>query len=138
MAGHGRQSSETTWKVKFSTAPQTADYLEHCLGRKSQYARSETLREGTATSEGRSEQGIPLMTSQDIKQLKDEDIIGFHRRLPPFRAKRMDWRLFPDLVQRQVIPAPHLAALPVLDGRFADIAGQRTEHFPNGYLDPDR
>jgi type IV secretion system protein VirD4 len=116
---------------------ETADYLQHCLGRKSDYARSETLREGTATSEGRSEQGIPLMTSQDIKQLKDEDIIGFHRLLPPFRAKRMDWRHFPDLVQRQTIPAPQLAALPVIDERFANIAGQRTERFPNGYIDPD-
>jgi type IV secretion system protein VirD4 len=116
---------------------ETADYLQHCLGRKSDYARSQTSREGTATSEGRSEQGIPLMTAQDIKQLKDEDIIGFHRLLPPFRAKRMDWRNFPDLVQRQTIPAPQLATLPVLDERFADFAGQRTEQFPNGYLDPD-
>jgi type IV secretion system protein VirD4 len=38
----------------------TAEYLERCLGRKSDYARSETLREGTETSEGRTEQGIPL------------------------------------------------------------------------------
>jgi hypothetical protein len=26
----------------------------------------------------------------DIHLLKDEDILGFHRLLPPFRAKRMD------------------------------------------------
>jgi type IV secretory pathway TraG/TraD family ATPase VirD4 len=88
---------------------QTADYLEHCLGRKSDYAHSHTMREGTETSQGRSEQGIPLMTAQDIKQLKDEDIIGFHRRLPPFLAKRMDWRRFPILLKRQVLPPPHLS-----------------------------
>ena len=29
------------------------------------------------------------MTAQAIKQMRDEDIIGFHRRMPPFRAKRM-------------------------------------------------
>jgi type IV secretion system protein VirD4 len=116
---------------------ETADYLQHCLGRRSDYARSETLREGTATSEGRSEQGIPLLTSQDIKQLKDEDIIGFHRLLPAFRAKRMDWRHFPDLVQKQAIPPPQLAMLPQLDDWFTDIALQRPERFPNGYIDPD-
>jgi type IV secretory pathway TraG/TraD family ATPase VirD4 len=87
---------------------ETADYLQHCLGRKSDYARSETLREGTATSEGRSEQGIPLMTAQDIKQLKDEDIIGFHRLLPPFRAKRMDWRNFPPLYKNRQCPPRNL------------------------------
>jgi type IV secretory pathway TraG/TraD family ATPase VirD4 len=116
---------------------ETADYLEHCLGRRSDYARSESLRDGTATTEGRSEQGVPLMTSQDIKQLKDEDIIGFHRLLPPFKAKRIDWRNFPALVQRRAIPAPQLAALPVLDERLADIALQRKAPFPHGFIDPD-
>jgi hypothetical protein len=77
------------------------------------------------------------MTAQDIKQLKDDDIIGFHRLLPPFRAKRMDWRDFPALMQRQAITPPQLAALPVLNERLADIAVQRTERFPNGYIDPD-
>jgi type IV secretory pathway TraG/TraD family ATPase VirD4 len=57
----------------------TADYLAHCLGRKSDYAHSQTILEGEETSEGRMEQGIPLMTAQEIKQLADEDIITFHR-----------------------------------------------------------
>ena len=116
---------------------ETADYLQHCLGRKSDYARSETLREGNATSEGRTEQGIPLMTSQDIKQLKDEDVIGFHRLLPPFRIKRMDWRNFPALRERQAIPPPFLATLPGLAEQFAALAMQRKEQFPNGYINPD-
>jgi hypothetical protein len=46
-------------------------------------------KEGAETSQGRSEQGVPLLTAQDIKQLQDEDMLGFHRLLPPFRAKRM-------------------------------------------------
>ncbi len=71
---------------------ETAEYLERCLGKKSDYAKSQTSREGMETSQGRSEQGIPLMTAWEIKQLKDEEIIGFHRLLPPFKAKRMDWR----------------------------------------------
>jgi type IV secretion system protein VirD4 len=116
---------------------ETADYLQHCLGRKSDYARSETLREGTATSEGRSEQGIPLMTAQDIKQLRDDDIIGFHRLLPPFRAKRIDWRNFPSLTLRQAIPAPQLATLPDLAASLFTPALERPQHFADGYIDPD-
>ena len=77
------------------------------------------------------------MTSQDIMRLRDEDIIGFHGLLPPFRAKRMDWRHFPALVERQAMPPPHLAALPVLAERLAAITSERQERFLNGYIDPD-
>jgi type IV secretory pathway TraG/TraD family ATPase VirD4 len=116
---------------------QTADYLEHCLGRRSAFAHSETLREGAATSEGKTEQGIPLMTSQEIKQLKDEDIIGFHRLLPPFRAKRMDWRHFPALVQRQALPPPQLAVLPALAEELTNTIVETPAPFPNDYINPD-
>jgi type IV secretion system protein VirD4 len=89
-----------------ATDQDTAEYLERCLGRRSDYAYSETLREGTETSEGRSEQGVPVLTAWDIKQLKDEDILIFHRSLAPIRAKRMEWRRYPLLVQRQALPPP--------------------------------
>src|SRR5205814_9723312 len=49
----------------------TAEYLEHRLGRKSAYAKSITLREGAESSQGRSEQGVPLLTAQEIMQMKD-------------------------------------------------------------------
>jgi type IV secretion system protein VirD4 len=116
---------------------ETADYLQHCLGRRSDYAHSETLREGTATSEGRTEQGIPLMTSQEIKQLKDEDIIGFHRLLPPFRAKRTDWRHYPILTKRRAIPPPHLPTLPELEKNLPLLPTERVAQFPNGFINPD-
>jgi type IV secretion system protein VirD4 len=93
---------------------ETAEYLERCLGRKSDYAHSQTIREGEETSQGRMEQGIPVLTAQEIKQLSDEDIIGFHRLLPPFRAKRMDWRNYPLLRKRRTLPAPPVPSLPVL------------------------
>ena len=112
---------------------QTADYLERCLGRRSEYAHSQTVRDGAKTSQGLSEQAVPLLTAQEIKQLRDEDILGFHRRLPPFQAKRMDWRRFPILTQRQRMPAPRLSILPQLE----DAAWQRTEHLPYEYIDPD-
>jgi type IV secretion system protein VirD4 len=114
----------------------TAKYLEDCLGRKSDYAHSETLREGTAPTEGRSEQGIPLLTAWEIKQLPDEDILGFHRRLPPFKATRMDWRHHPVLVKRSTLQPPTLSPLPVLDDTLPmlllDIADDLS-----GYIDPD-
>jgi type IV secretion system protein VirD4 len=116
---------------------QTADYLEHCLGKKSNYAHSEFMREGVKESLGLSEQGVPLMPSQEIKQLGDEDIIGFHRHLPPLRLKRMDWRRFPILTQRQRIPAPRLSALPQLEDSLQENAWQRPEQLTSPYIDPD-
>lgn len=114
----------------------TAEFLERCLGRRSEYAHSETRAgEGEHTSQALSEQPIPLMTAQEIKQLTDEEIIGFHRRLPPFRARRMDWRRFPILQQRRLLSAPRLTALPELK-RLPRTDWKRTELI-SGYLDPD-
>jgi type IV secretion system protein VirD4 len=112
---------------------ETAEYLERCLGRVSEYAHSQTAREGSAISLGLSEQGVPLLTAQEIKQMGDEDIIGFHRRLPPFMAKRMDWRHFPLLTKRHSLPSPPLNELPLLDS--ADF--QRAEMQTPLYIDPD-
>ena len=117
------------------TDQQTADYLEHCLGKKSDFAHSQTAHHGVQTSLGLSEQGVPLLTSQDIKQLKDEDIIGFHRRLPPFQARRLDWRRFPLLVQRQAIAPPKLFPLPKPLGILPTTIWQTTQ---KAYIDPDR
>jgi type IV secretion system protein VirD4 len=114
---------------------ETADYLERCLGRRSDYARSETVAgEGAHTSQGLSEQAVPLMTAQEIKQLRDEEILGFHRRLPAFKAKRMDWRRFPLLEQRRRMPAPKLSALPRLENLPATAWRGREQL---AYIDPD-
>ena len=112
---------------------ETAEYLERCLGRKSGFATSQTTHEGVSASEGLSEQGVPLLTAQEIKQLGDEDVIGFHRRLPPFQAKRMDWRGVGELGKRRLMPAPRLQALP----RLRNVAWQRTNHLISPYFDPD-
>jgi type IV secretion system protein VirD4 len=113
---------------------KTADYLEHCLGRKSGYARSQTLKDGDETSQGRSEQGIPVMTAQEIKQMKDEQIIGFHRRLPPFKMRRVDWRHHPLFIKKRQLSAPTLSALPPL----ATIPFPSHEFLDDGYVDSDR
>src|SRR5437764_12836434 len=70
----------------------TAQHLEMKLGKQSAYAYSITEREGTEPSEGQTEQAIPLLTAQEIMQLRDEEIICFHRRLLPFKISRMNWR----------------------------------------------
>jgi len=92
----------------------TANHLEERLGQKSVWAQSQTTQAGTRTSEGQAERSIPLLTSWEIQRLADDDILGFHRALPPFRAKRMDWRAFPQLVRRTKIPPPQLPHLPEL------------------------
>jgi len=94
----------------------TARYLEERLGTRSAYAHSHPTQDGTETSEGHSERPIPLLSAQEILQLPDEEIIGFHRHLPPFRTCRVDWRDHQQLLQRRSIPPPRLPRLqPVAD-----------------------
>jgi type IV secretory pathway TraG/TraD family ATPase VirD4 len=115
---------------------ETAEYLERCLGRKSDYAQSHNIREGEETSEGRMEQGIPLLTAQEIKQMPDEEIMGFHRQLPPFLATRMDWRRFPILRERQAMSPPALSPLPELAETLPPLTQQRNGAL-NGFINPD-
>ncbi len=116
---------------------ETAEYLERCLGKRSGFAQSETTHEGVNASQGLSEQGVPLMTAQAVKQMRDQEVIGFHRNLPPFRAKRMDWRRFPSLVQRQGMPPPSLSALPKLEEGLPPLIGQGRGEMASEYIDPD-
>ena len=113
----------------------TAQHLEVKLGRQSAYAHSTTEREGAEPSEGLTEQPIPLLTAQEIMQLKDEEIICFHRRLPPFKINRMDWRQHPMLIQRRNLPVPQLPQLPPIAALPQEI--DQTFRFPHGYIDPD-
>jgi type IV secretion system protein VirD4 len=115
---------------------ETAEYLQRSLGYRSGFAHSHTTHEGVETSEGQAEQAVSLMTAQEIKQMGDDEIIGFHRNLPPFKAKRMDWRGFPFLIERQAIPPPPLSALPQLDERLPDTPGRSMEPEPSWRLDP--
>ncbi len=113
----------------------TAQHLETKLGRQSAYAHSSTERDGEETSQGLSEQSIPLLTAQEIMQLKDEEVIGFHRRLPPFKISRMDWRNHSLLREKRKMLPPLLSPLPPLADMPMEIT--RTYRFPHGYLDPD-
>jgi type IV secretion system protein VirD4 len=92
----------------------TAKYLEEELGRKSEYSRSQSTREGGSATQGISEQGVPLMTANEIKQMDDWDVIVFHHNLPPFRARRMNWLEHSVLRERQAKQPPILSPLPPL------------------------
>src|SRR5256885_16425577 len=112
----------------------TAQYLELRCGNKSAFAKSTTSRDGEVKSEGRSERPIPLLTAQEIMQLKDEDVIGFHRRLPPFKMKRVEWWRYPMLKKRRTIPPQQLPMLPQIT-TIPDVpTGMQ---MTNGYIDPD-
>src|SRR5712692_595198 len=115
---------------------QTAKYLEDRLGSVSAYARSHTLHGGEETSEGRSERPIPLLSSQDITRMSDDEVIAFHRNYRPMRLTRCDWREHPILAKRRRIPPPRLSPLPSLDGG-ENILWQATAAEHDGYIDPD-
>jgi len=93
----------------------TAKHLEDSLGAQSAYAHSTTSKDGSETSIGETERPIPLLTAQEIKQLKDEEIIGFHRRLPPFLINRVDWRTHDLLQRKRTIPPPSVPELMPVD-----------------------
>jgi type IV secretion system protein VirD4 len=128
-----RENMETQLYYRPSSQ-ETAEYLERCLGRLSQYAHSKTQRDGTHISLGLSEQGIPLMTAGEIKQMRDEQTIAFHRNLPPMRLKRMDWRRHQTLLQRHSILPPLLPTLPPI----TDIQIRNTDPLiDDNLIDPD-
>lgn len=109
----------------------TAEYLEHRLGRKSAYARNETEREGHEKSQGKSEQGIPLLTAQAIMQMKDHDVLLFHNELPPLKAHRVNWIGNEAFEKRRQMPPPQLATIPACEVTLR-IQNPASE----GYIDP--
>jgi type IV secretory pathway TraG/TraD family ATPase VirD4 len=107
---------------------QTAKYLEERIGNVSAYARSQTLHRGDETSEGRSERPIPLLSSQDITLLSDEQVIAFHRNYRPMRLMRCDWRQHPTLAKRRRIPPRKLSPLPKCS--ISEMKSRLTSYFP--------
>ena len=86
----------------------TSEYVEKRLGKKSDFAHSKTMHGHEEHSEGEVEQAVSLMTVQDIAELADEEIIVLHCNRKPIRAKRMDWRDFPQLTAEQPSVLPIL------------------------------
>jgi type IV secretion system protein VirD4 len=118
---------------------KTAEYIERALGYKSGFAHSETKHE-THNSEGMSEQRIALLTAWEIKHMtKRDEIFGFYNsddELPPFRAKRMDWRRLPILMERQAISPPELSVLPEI-AESLPILIPHSNSSLGGFINPD-
>src|SRR6266568_3218695 len=115
----------------------TAAYLERRLGQVSAFAQSVNLRAGEQTSEGKSEQAVALLTAQEILQLKDDEVIAFHRRLPAMKLARIDWRTDAELAQRRRVPAPPLSALSDEPIGNTHSKASVTVGAALGYIDPD-
>ena len=114
----------------------TGKYLEDTLGERSGFAHSETEHEGERSSESKSERSVPLLSAWDIQRMGDSQIIGLHRDIPPFRAQRMNYLNFPQLLRRSKIPAPPVHQLPAVSD-IPDLAVQSHFHMPV-FLDPDK
>jgi len=84
------------------------------LGMSSGYSRSTTLHHGDETSEALSERPVPLLASQDIGLLTDEEVIAWHRNYRPLKLKRMNWLEHPVLIARRNMKPPKVAPLPPL------------------------
>jgi type IV secretory pathway TraG/TraD family ATPase VirD4 len=77
------------------------------------------------------------MTPQQIRRMDDEDVIIYHRNEWPIWAKRMDWQRFPELVERQRIPAPAIRDLPPVAEEASEDAWQEAGHGRPAFINPD-
>ena len=131
---------------------ETAYRIERWLGRKSGFASSHQER-GSGdkhSSEGKSEQAVPLMTAQKISEMEDNEILVKHRNKPPIRAIRMDWRDHPELILRRAMepvkltPIAELTSIPDFlpgeetkahgetgDGLFQPVDAEKLSAWPN-------
>jgi type IV secretion system protein VirD4 len=91
---------------------QTAKSISDTLGLTSGYSHSQTTREGEVASEGRSEQAVAVLTTRELMELGDRDIIFFVRNLKPGRGERLEYWRFPLLEKRRAIAPPPVHELP--------------------------
>jgi type IV secretory pathway TraG/TraD family ATPase VirD4 len=124
--------------VKYRPAPaanRTAQHYEESLGYTSGFAQSKTDHEN-GTSQGESEQKIPLLPGHETKLLKPRRVIVQIDGERSTIAKRLDWREFPVLTQRQRIPPPQLSVLPPLEEKPLDRAGRSPASASSWHLTP--
>jgi len=93
---------------------ETATYLAKWLGDKSGFATSESTHEG-GVSNSSSEREIPLMTPQQLRKMKNYQLLIWHRDIGPILTKSLRWYRYPLLQQRQAIPPPILQPLPPVE-----------------------
>jgi type IV secretion system protein VirD4 len=132
---------------------KTARDIAESLGYRSAFARSHTLRDGQAATEGLSEQAVHVLTPRDISELAPDQVIALYSNRKPIWLKRMDWQEHTILKKRRAMPPPPVNPLPPLE-KF-DLSAQSHDHLNhtasngntlwqskrklhNGYIDPDK
>jgi type IV secretion system protein VirD4 len=90
-------------KIFYRQGHATAKYLEEELDKTSEFSRSHSSREGGYETQGLSEQAVPLVSKTRIKEMDDWEVIIRHHNVPPFWARRMNWREHTILKQRQAL-----------------------------------
>ena len=136
---YGRDGKETilnNMKTKIfyqQDGEETLDYLVKRLGRKSVFAHSKTKHGSSETAQGEMEQAVSLLTAQEISELDETQIIGFHHNLKPFLAKRMDWRDYPHLSKLRNIKPPPVAPLEETKTRLPEIEQPRFDDIAERY-----
>jgi type IV secretion system protein VirD4 len=91
---------------------ETARDIAESVGYRSGFARSQTLREGQAATEGLSEQAVYVFTPRDIIELDlDQVIVRFSNRKTMW-LRRMDWQEHSTIKKRRAIPPPPVKPLP--------------------------
>jgi type IV secretion system protein VirD4 len=141
-----KDSVETQLYFRPTDLP-TAEHLERRFGRHSRFATSQTRYAGKGGSEGFSEQGIPVMTAQEIMRASNKTVFALHRDNWPMILSRLEYYRDSLLARRAALPPPPLKPLPQL--ALAESQHQRNNHaittlwqrngkLPNGYLDPDK
>jgi type IV secretion system protein VirD4 len=130
----------------------TAEHLERRFGRHSRFATSQTRYAGKEGSEGLSEQGIPIMTAQEIMRASARTVFALHRDNWPMILSRLEYYRDPLLARRAAIPPPTLPLLPELEQAWGSdpqnggnhhattttTLWQSNRKLPNGYVDPDK
>jgi type IV secretion system protein VirD4 len=132
---------------------EAARGIAESLGWRSAFARSQTLRDGQAPSEGLSEQAVHVLTPRDINELDRKKVIVIFSNYKPMWLTRMDWQGHPILKKRRAMAPPPVTPLPPLEK--PDLSDERHDHrnhhatngntlwqskrkLPNGYIDPDK
>jgi type IV secretion system protein VirD4 len=130
----------------------TAEHLERRFGRHSRFATSHTRYADKEGSEGLSEQGVAVMTAQEIMRASARTVFALHRDNWPMILSRLEYYRDPLLARRAAIPPPTLPTLPELEQARASAPQNGGNHqatnghtlwqskrtLPNGYIDPDK
>ena len=103
-----------------------AKFIEEALYYTSGFAHSTNEHEG-GRSQGESEQRIPLMPADAIKQLgeDEEKVFSFRKGVRPTIAQRLDWRKYPELVRRANVEPTEVRDLQPFEVRDVNIGIDR-------------